>query len=125
VGRLFDVRVTKWSSGKRAQQVVLEGQAGSRYMTGAQFRSSLGAGWLKSLRFDVNKHGSGWKLMGQGWGHGVGMSQLGARAMALAGKDYKDILSFHYPFASIVTLSLNQAPGAVAANPPAPAVLAR
>lgn len=30
-------------------------------------------------------------------GHGVGMSQTGARAMARAGKNYKEILAYYYP----------------------------
>lgn len=30
-------------------------------------------------------------------GHGVGMSQRGAKAMAAAGKDYREILAFYYP----------------------------
>lgn len=32
-----------------------------------------------------------------GWGHGVGMSQYGARQMAKDGKTYKEILSHYYP----------------------------
>lgn len=32
-----------------------------------------------------------------GWGHSVGMSQQGARAMALLGKDFREILTFYYP----------------------------
>jgi stage II sporulation protein D len=31
-----------------------------------------------------------------GYGHGVGMSQYGARALALKGKDYRDILLWYY-----------------------------
>ena len=31
-----------------------------------------------------------------GYGHGVGMSQYGARAMALGGADYTQILSHYY-----------------------------
>lgn len=31
-----------------------------------------------------------------GYGHGVGMSQYGARAMALSGADYKEILTHYY-----------------------------
>jgi len=34
---------------------------------------------------------------GQGFGHGVGLSQWGAQAMALAGHDYPAILGFYYP----------------------------
>ena len=33
---------------------------------------------------------------GEGWGHGVGMSQYGARAMAEAGADHEEILTHYY-----------------------------
>lgn len=33
----------------------------------------------------------------KGYGHGVGMSQYGANAMAGAGKTYRDILAYYYP----------------------------
>ncbi len=33
---------------------------------------------------------------GEGWGHGVGMSQYGAKGMAMAGFNYKDILTHYY-----------------------------
>ncbi len=33
---------------------------------------------------------------GEGWGHGVGMSQYGAKGMAMAGFDYEDILTHYY-----------------------------
>ncbi len=36
------------------------------------------------------------RVYGHGWGHGVGMSQLGAIEMAKQGKDYRDILEFYY-----------------------------
>ena len=35
-------------------------------------------------------------IRGSGWGHNVGMSQYGARAMAELGYSYADILSFYY-----------------------------
>lgn len=35
-------------------------------------------------------------INGKGWGHGVGMSQYGAKQMALEGFDYKEILDFYY-----------------------------
>jgi stage II sporulation protein D len=35
-------------------------------------------------------------LSGQGWGHGVGMSQDGAIAMAKMGFDFKQILNFYF-----------------------------
>ena len=33
---------------------------------------------------------------GEGWGHGVGMSQYGAKGMAEAGFDYEEILTHYY-----------------------------
>lgn len=39
---------------------------------------------------------------GKGYGHGLGMSQYGAVGMALAGQDYKSILTHYYAGASIV-----------------------
>lgn len=36
------------------------------------------------------------ELIGQGWGHGVGMSQWGARGMALAGYNCGEILQHYY-----------------------------
>jgi len=43
-------------------------------------------------------------LRGAGWGHGVGMCQYGAAAMATAGKTHEDILSHYYPGSSVVAL---------------------
>ena len=34
---------------------------------------------------------------GRGFGHGVGMGQFGAQAMATQGVDYRTILAFYYP----------------------------
>ena len=36
-------------------------------------------------------------LRGHGWGHGVGLCQIGAAVMAASGKTYREILSFYYP----------------------------
>ncbi|MGI6163863.1 MAG: SpoIID/LytB domain-containing protein [Bacillota bacterium] len=38
---------------------------------------------------------------GRGWGHGVGMSQWGARAMAGQGADFSQILMYYYPATNI------------------------
>ena len=41
---------------------------------------------------------------GRGWGHGVGMCQWGAFAMAKKRYNYKQILNHYYPGAKIVKL---------------------
>lgn len=40
--------------------------------------------------------GTEFVISGKGYGHGVGMSQYGAKGMAEAGYDYKEILKFYY-----------------------------
>ena len=39
---------------------------------------------------------TGYKVLGGGYGHGVGMSQNGAKGMADAGKNYQEILTYFY-----------------------------
>ncbi|MCB9030621.1 MAG: SpoIID/LytB domain-containing protein [Deltaproteobacteria bacterium] len=36
-------------------------------------------------------------FFGAGWGHGVGLCQIGALGMSLSGKSYRDILMHYYP----------------------------
>ena len=43
-------------------------------------------------------------LHGRGWGHGVGLCQIGAAVMGEAGKTYDDILLFYYRHAEIQRL---------------------
>lgn len=40
-------------------------------------------------------------------GHGVGMSQRGAKAMAAAGKTYREILAFYYPGTELIKMEEN------------------
>ncbi|SFQ13317.1 SH3 domain-containing protein [Caldicoprobacter faecalis] len=46
-------------------------------------------------------------IVGQGFGHGVGMSQWGAKTMAEQGAKYTDILNFYYPGAVIEALNIS------------------
>ena len=40
-------------------------------------------------------------LRGAGWGHGVGLCQIGAAAMSVAGYDFRQILGHYYPHTTI------------------------
>jgi stage II sporulation protein D len=51
---------------------------------------------LKSTYFTVEPEGHEVKLMGRGFGHGVGLCQEGAMVMAGYGYTYKDIIHFYY-----------------------------
>jgi SpoIID/LytB domain protein len=49
---------------------------------------------------------AGWLFRGKGWGHGVGMCQLGAFGMAQRRHDYRAILEHYYPGTEIGQLRL-------------------
>ena len=67
-------------------------QDGSPYTSNALLPSAY-------LIIDVvkeDKNVIGYTIIGGGYGHGVGMSQNGARAMGLAHEDCESILSFYF-----------------------------
>ena len=47
--------------------------------------------------YAAEKSGEAYVFSGFGWGHGIGMSQYGAKGMADAGFDYKAILTHYFP----------------------------
>lgn len=62
-----------------------------------EIRRVLSRSHLYSSAFEVEKVGTDFVLHGKGWGHGVGLCQIGAAVMASRGKDYREILGHYYP----------------------------
>lgn len=62
-----------------------------------EIRRILSESHLKSSAFDVRMEGDKVILDGKGWGHGVGLCQIGAAVMASKGYNYEQILSHYYP----------------------------
>ena len=69
-----------------------------------EIRRALSETHLLSSAFDVEKQGDRFILHGKGWGHGVGMCQIGAAVMGEQGKTYDEILLFYYRNAQIQKL---------------------
>ena len=79
-----------------------------------EIRRLLSESHLKSSAFEVSYLGPDGKEMassdewttlrieGRGWGHGVGLCQIGAAVMASEGYGYKEILEHYYPGSSLV-----------------------
>lgn len=82
----------------RVQTVRLLGA--ERIITGTAFRNLInqhfGATRLRSTQFDARREGDTYIFEGRGFGHGVGLSQWGAHAMAGQGYDYREILGHYY-----------------------------
>jgi stage II sporulation protein D len=61
-----------------------------------EIRRALSRTHLYSSAFVVNKESDRFVLTGAGWGHGVGLCQIGAAVMANEGKTYTEILHHYY-----------------------------
>ena len=67
-----------------------------------EIRKWLSESHLYSSAFEVEKTEEGFVLHGKGWGHGVGLCQIGAAVMGDQGILYTEILSFYYPHAELM-----------------------
>ncbi len=70
-----------------------------------EIRRTLSETHLYSSAFDVTRSADGnFVLTGHGWGHGVGLCQIGAAVMGRDGHDYRHILQYYYQGAEIKQL---------------------
>ncbi len=90
----------------RVAKLRLEGAGGrSAEVEGLAVRWTLDLPdtWFDFSRVDEGSR-RGWSFRGRGWGHGVGMCQIGAVGMGLRGLDYRQILAHYYGGAPVVEL---------------------
>jgi stage II sporulation protein D len=59
---------------------------------------------LPGNRFRIESDGTGFRVVGYGVGHGVGLCRRGARHMASGGRDAVEILQHYFPQAELVTV---------------------
>ncbi len=90
--------VSRGKSGRVGAMRLLGADGTSELIEGLAVRWTLD---LPDTRFEAERvkrpgHEPGWLFTGGGWGHGVGMCQIGAYAMAGRGLDYRDILEHYY-----------------------------
>ncbi|WP_428898386.1 stage II sporulation protein D [Parelusimicrobium proximum] len=101
-GTLTAITVSKKSSSGRATQLTIKTDKGSIRTTCQDFRMAVGSTKLKSCLINSIKiQKSTVRFTGNGYGHGTGMCQDGAKGMAEKGDDYKKILLHYYPGSKI------------------------
>ena len=97
----FSQPVKNWLTAEDVSDsgTVLTANAGGTAVTGQEVRTALS---LRSAAFEVEWNGDTCTITTKGYGHGVGMSQYGADAMAKTGADWQEILMHYYTGAEIV-----------------------
>lgn len=97
VGQIVAVHAGEADSSGRLETVTILGTLESRSIPATAFRALAGTHLVRSTRiFSIDVVGLAIRVSGSGFGHGVGMSQWGARGMAEAGRSAEDILKFYY-----------------------------
>ena len=95
VGRVKQLSARQRGVSGRIGVLAIRGDKGNVEVTGdLHIRRLLGG--LKSTLFEVKREGERFVFRGAGFGHGVGMCQLGAIGMATAGRPHEQILAHYY-----------------------------
>ena len=108
-GTVTDIIPIKRSSSGRLEEIKIVGTERSCIIgKELEIRYAFSNSHLLSSAFVVDKEVRDNKLYfvfhGAGWGHGVGLCQIGAAVMGAKGYDYKQILQHYYPGSEITKL---------------------
>jgi len=93
VGEVLDVVATKRAPSNRVLELQVIGSNTTKTFTKNNVRTPFN---LKSQLFWIHKDNDTYHFYGKGYGHAVGLSQIGAMAMADAGFNYSDILKHYF-----------------------------
>ena len=99
IGSLTDVRVISRGRSRRVIDLEVVGSNGTTHVRGGRIRSALGLReqlFVIERNYDENGRVTGFTFLGRGWGHGVGMCQVGAYGLARQGFTYEQILKAYY-----------------------------
>ena len=85
------------TSSGRVIKVRMHYAGGKLEISGEDLRKAIGYDKLKSTMFTLEMINGSFVFNGKGYGHGVGLSQWGAKGMAEKGYKYTEILEHFYP----------------------------
>ncbi len=102
IGDIVDLRPIKRGPSGRIYELEIQGTK-STVTIGKELeiRRTLSESHLFSSAFVIEKTQDGFILKGAGWGHGVGLCQIGAAVMAAKGYTYREILQHYYPHTAL------------------------
>ena len=107
VGSLVDLRVRRRGVSGRVLDLEVVGTTATAHVRGGRVRSALGLReqlFVIDRAFDESGRVARFTFTGRGWGHGVGMCQVGAYGLARAGLSYDKILKSFYTGISVTKL---------------------
>jgi stage II sporulation protein D len=99
IGPIVDLRVVSRGNSHRVTDLEIVGAGGTAHVRGGRIRSALGLReqlFVIDREYDDNGRVSEFIFVGRGWGHGVGMCQVGAYGLAKQGWTTEQILKAYY-----------------------------
>jgi stage II sporulation protein D len=99
IGSLVDLRVRSRGASRRVTDLEIIGTDGIAHVRGGRIRSALGLReqlFVIDKKYDPDGRVAAFVFTGRGWGHGVGMCQVGAYGLARQGMSYERILKAYY-----------------------------
>jgi len=99
IGAITDLRVASRGASHRVTDLEVVGTSGTAHVRGGRIRSALGLReqlFVIDREFDDAGRVSEFVFTGRGWGHGVGMCQVGAYGLARQGFTAEQILKTYY-----------------------------
>ena len=101
VGQIRGIETAGQTRSGRISMVRVLHDDGVLQIDGRGLRQILGPNRIRSTRFMSYPQDGEIVFAGQGWGHGVGMSQWGAKRMAELDHDFSGILKHYFPLAAL------------------------
>jgi len=99
IGSITDLRVASRGASHRVTDLEIVGTSGTAHVRGGRIRSALGLReqlFVIDREFDDSGRVNEFVFIGRGWGHGVGMCQVGAYGLARQGWSAEQILKTYY-----------------------------
>jgi stage II sporulation protein D len=99
IGSITDLRVASRGASHRVTDLEIVGTSGTAHVRGGRIRSALGLReqlFVIDREYDDAGRVSEFVFIGRGWGHGVGMCQVGAYGLARQGWSAEQILKTYY-----------------------------
>lgn len=101
-GNIYEMKINNRTESGRVDKIKIYCNNGIIEIKGKDFRNYIGVDKIRSTNFSIQQKNDELFFEGFGWGHGVGLSQEGAKKMAEIGKNYTDILYFYYKGVKLV-----------------------
>lgn len=102
IGQLLNLSVVSRGVSGRVSSILAQGTKGSQLISGETSRYLL---HLPSTLYNIGLDDNAYLFAGRGFGHGLGMSQYGAKALAEQGYNAAQILTYYYKDVSIENMA--------------------